>query len=104
MSVFACSASSSSVWERVRAAIRALLCSSVSRSLADGSREAGSRASGGAMGYEMDRKKLIVQMAKVLAGKPVIDPLPPPAALERRAEEALARVEMFLGADIEEAK
>jgi len=52
----------------------------------------------------MDRQTLIVQMAKVLEGTSVMDPVPPPPELQRRAEEALVRVEMFLGVDIEQAK
>jgi len=52
----------------------------------------------------MDREALVTQMAKVIAGMPVMDSCPPAPEQERRAEEALARVERFLGVDIERAQ
>ena len=43
-------------------------------------------------------------MAKAFAGEAPLDWAVPDEAIQRRAEEALSRVEMFLGADIEEAR
>ncbi len=52
----------------------------------------------------MDRDALIVQMAKAFSGRQVMDPSPPTEELRRRAAEALTRVEIYLGADVEQAK
>lgn len=52
----------------------------------------------------MERSKLVQQMAKAFVGESQIDPAVPDEQTQRRAEEALARVEMFLGADVEEAR
>jgi len=52
----------------------------------------------------MDREVLIYQMAKAFSGQPMIDPSPPSDELRRRAAEALKRVEIYLGADIDQAK
>jgi len=52
----------------------------------------------------LDRGALVVQMAKVLAGQSVMAPSEPDEETCRRASEALARVEFYLGVDIEQAK
>jgi hypothetical protein len=52
----------------------------------------------------MERRKLVLQMAKAFAGEGPLDPTVPDELTRRRAEEALSRVELFLGADIEEAR
>jgi hypothetical protein len=52
----------------------------------------------------LDRGGLVVQMAKVIAGERVLDPTEPGADARRLADEALARVELFLGVDVEEAR
>lgn len=52
----------------------------------------------------MERNKLVLQMAKAFVGESQIDPAVPDEGTQRRAEEALSRVEMFLGADVEEAR
>jgi hypothetical protein len=52
----------------------------------------------------LDREGLVVQMAKVMAGEKVMDPSLPDEDVRRRADEALARVELYLGADVEQAK
>ncbi|HVV15650.1 MAG TPA: hypothetical protein VHH90_00495 [Polyangia bacterium] len=52
----------------------------------------------------MERSKLVLQMAKAFVGESQIDPAVPDEHTRRRAEEALSRVEMFLGADVEEAR
>jgi hypothetical protein len=52
----------------------------------------------------LDRGGLVVQMAKVIAGERVLDPTEPDAETRRRADEALARVEKFLGVDVDEAR
>jgi hypothetical protein len=52
----------------------------------------------------MDRDALIVQMAKAFSGQPMMDPTPPPDEVRRRAAEALKRVEIYLGADVEQTK
>jgi hypothetical protein len=43
-------------------------------------------------------------MAKVFAGEPLLDPEDPDEELKRRADEALSRVEIYLGIGVEEAK
>jgi hypothetical protein len=55
-------------------------------------------------GISMDRDVLIVQMAKAFSGQQMMDPSPPSDELRRRAAEALTRVEIYLGADVEQAK
>ena len=52
----------------------------------------------------LDRGTLVVQIAKALAGQNALDTALPVSDEQRRAEEVLRRVEMFLGADIEEAR
>jgi hypothetical protein len=52
----------------------------------------------------LDRGGLVVQMAKVIAGERVLDPAEPDEEARRRADEALARVEIFLGVDIDQAR
>lgn len=52
----------------------------------------------------LDRGGLVVQMAKVITGERVLDPTEPDEQARRHAEEALARVELFLGVDVEEAR
>ncbi len=52
----------------------------------------------------MEREALVAQMAKAFSGQSMMDPSPTAEDQRRRAAEALARVELFLGADIEEAK
>ena len=43
-------------------------------------------------------------MAKVIAGERVLDPAEPDEEARRRADEALARVEIFLGVDVDQAR
>ncbi len=52
----------------------------------------------------MERSKLVLQMAKAFVGESLMDPVEPDAAAQRRAEQALERVERYLGADVEEAR
>jgi hypothetical protein len=52
----------------------------------------------------LDRGGLVVQMAKVIAGERVLDPAQPDDEARRRADEALARVEIFLGVDVDQAR
>jgi hypothetical protein len=52
----------------------------------------------------LDRAALVVQMAKMFAGESVMDPEEPGEELRSRAEEALSRVERYLGVDVEEAR
>jgi hypothetical protein len=52
----------------------------------------------------LDRGGLVIQMAKVIAGERVLDPAQPDEEARRRADEALARVELFLGADVDQAR
>ena len=52
----------------------------------------------------VDRATLVVQIAKALAGQSALDSTEPVPDEHRRAEEALRRVELFLGADIEQAR
>jgi len=52
----------------------------------------------------MERRQLVLQMAKAFAGERPLDPTVPDAAMQLRAAEALSRVELFMGADIEEAR
>ena len=51
----------------------------------------------------LDRGGLVVQMAKVIAGERVLDPALPDEEARRRADEELARVELFLGVDVDQA-
>jgi hypothetical protein len=52
----------------------------------------------------LDRRGLVMQMAKVIAGERMLDPAEPDDEARRRADEALARVEIFLGVDVDEAR
>jgi hypothetical protein len=52
----------------------------------------------------LDRRGLVVQMAKVIAGERVLDQAQPDEEARRRADEALARVELFLGVDVDQAR
>jgi hypothetical protein len=52
----------------------------------------------------LDRGGLVAQMAKVIAGERVLDPAEPDEEARRRADEALARVEIFLGVDVDQAR
>jgi len=52
----------------------------------------------------LDRGGLVVQMAKVIAGERLLDPTEPDDEARRRADEALARVEIFLGVDVDQAR
>ena len=52
----------------------------------------------------IDRGGLVVQMAKVIVGERVLDPAEPDDEARRRADEALARVEIYLGADVDQAR
>lgn len=52
----------------------------------------------------LDRGGLVQQMAKVIAGERVLDPAEPDQEARRRADEALARVEIFLGVDVDQAR
>jgi hypothetical protein len=52
----------------------------------------------------LDRTGLVVQMAKVITGERVLDPAQPDEEARRRANEALARVEIFLGVDVDQAR
>jgi hypothetical protein len=52
----------------------------------------------------LDRGALIIQMAKAFSGESVMDPAAPDDEARRRADEALARVEFYLGIDVEQAK
>ena len=52
----------------------------------------------------LDRGGLVVQMAKVIVGERVLDPAQPDEEARRRADEALARVEIFLGVDVDQAR
>ena len=52
----------------------------------------------------LDRAALVMQMAKVFAGERVLDPETPPEEIQRQADQALARVEFYLGVDIEQAQ
>ena len=52
----------------------------------------------------MERSALVLQMAKTFVGESLIDPASPDDETRRRADEALARVEIFLGIDVEEAR
>jgi hypothetical protein len=52
----------------------------------------------------LDRATLIIQMAKVFRGESVMDQAPPDEEARRRANDALSRVELYLGIDVEQAK
>ena len=52
----------------------------------------------------LDRGGLVVQMAKVITGERLLDPAEPDDEARRRADEALARVEIFLGVDVDQAR
>jgi len=52
----------------------------------------------------LDRRGLVVQMAKVIVGERMLDPAEPDDEARRREDEALAWVEIFLGVDVDEAR
>jgi hypothetical protein len=52
----------------------------------------------------LDREALVVQIAKAFVGESVMDPQLPTEDIRRSAEQALNRVELFLGLDVEQAK
>jgi len=52
----------------------------------------------------IDRDALVLQMAKAFVGEAIIDPERPNDEIQRRADEALTRVERFLGLNVEQAK
>lgn len=52
----------------------------------------------------MERDALIDQMAKAFAGQSMMEPSTPREEMRRRAAEALIRVEIYLGADIDDAR
>jgi hypothetical protein len=52
----------------------------------------------------MERDALVIQIAKAFSGQSMMDPSPTAEEQRRHAADALARVEIFLGADIEDAK
>ncbi len=52
----------------------------------------------------MERRTLVLQIAKTFVGESLIDPAAPDEETQRRADEALARVEIYLGLDVEEAR
>jgi hypothetical protein len=52
----------------------------------------------------LDRGALVTQMAKAFAGEDVMDPEVPSEEIRLRADHALARIEFYLGVDVEQAK
>jgi hypothetical protein len=54
--------------------------------------------------FMLDRGTLVIQMAKAFAGEGVMDPAQPNEETRRRADEALSRVEFYLGVGVEQAK
>ena len=52
----------------------------------------------------LDRSTLVVQMAKAFVGENVMDPDLPAEDIQQGADEALARVELYLGLDVEQAR
>jgi hypothetical protein len=52
----------------------------------------------------LDRRKLVAQIAKAFAGEAPGSSRSDDEDLRRKADEALARVEVYLGVEIEEAK
>ncbi len=52
----------------------------------------------------MERSKLVLQMAKAFVGESMMDPIEPDETTRQRAEQALERIERYLGADVEEAR
>jgi hypothetical protein len=50
------------------------------------------------------RAELVVQLARLISGEPVHDPRAPNDEVLSQADALLKRVELFLGADVEEAK
>ena len=52
----------------------------------------------------LDRQGLVLQMAKAFVGENVMDHERPDDEVRRHADEALARVELYLGVDVEQAK
>jgi hypothetical protein len=52
----------------------------------------------------LDRSALVVQMAKAFVGESVMDPDVPAQDIQEGADEALSRVELYLGMDVEQAR
>jgi hypothetical protein len=52
----------------------------------------------------LDRSTLVVQMAKAFVGESIMDPEEPAGDIQQGADEALARVELYLGIDVEQAR
>jgi hypothetical protein len=52
----------------------------------------------------LNRSGLVVQMAKAFVGEGPIDQTEPDEKIRKRADDALTRVEMYLGIEIDEAK
>lgn len=52
----------------------------------------------------LDRSTLVVQMAKAFVGESIMDPEEPAADIQEGADEALSRVELYLGLDVEQAR
>jgi hypothetical protein len=52
----------------------------------------------------LDREGLVLQMAKAFVGESIMGHERPDDEVRHRADEALARVELFLGVDVEQAK
>ena len=52
----------------------------------------------------LDRSTLVVQMAKAFVGESIMDPEEPAADIQEGADEALSRVELYLGMDVDQAR
>jgi hypothetical protein len=52
----------------------------------------------------LDRSALVVQMAKAFVGEGIMDPDVPAHDIQKGADEALSRVELYLGMDVEQAR
>jgi hypothetical protein len=52
----------------------------------------------------LDRSTLVVQMAKAFVGEGIMDPDVPAEDIQEGADEALSRVELYLGMDVEQAR
>jgi hypothetical protein len=52
----------------------------------------------------LDRSTLVVQMAKAFVGESVMDPELPAEDIQQGADDALSRVELYLGLDVEQAR
>jgi hypothetical protein len=55
-------------------------------------------------GEMLDREMLVVQLAKAFTGHGTLDTSLPMPEERARAEDALRKVEMFLGTDVEQAR